>query len=389
MATRITWVLQEFERLNEHEVPVLHRVDAMSKVSSRGHAAERGEVADKVRLIEVAGVEGQPRPAAPTTARATARVRAVPCACRSSPSWGHPTPPSIPSAAPTASQGASRSTPPRARRSATRPRTRANEVVVSRPQDGRPGGVDSTAVAFDAGLGRSHSSAIGARPGGNRASDVAADGPAHRRPVRPGGNDESYDGRLVRREMGQELLQLAGIEVALPRSVHRGETDGHDLVQVADHADGVAGSLFKPWANVRRDLRAACALAGIPTVSPNDLRRTFETWLRKQGVVPSLIAPAMGHADSRMVERVYGRLGAEDLRAQLAAGATVPLLPICTAKSRSSCAPGSITGVSDGSTIGAPHGLGAQGDPEFSREFVRRDGIEPPTRGFSVPCSTD
>ena len=94
---------------------------------------------------------------------------------------------------------------------------------------------------------------------------------------------------------------------------------------------GKGGGFSSPWLNVRRDLRIACARAGIPPVSPNDLRRTFGTWLRQQGVVPSLIAPAMGHADSRMVERVYGRLPIEDLRAQLAAAASVPLLPICSA----------------------------------------------------------
>jgi integrase len=55
----------------------------------------------------------------------------------------------------------------------------------------------------------------------------------------------------------------------------------------------------------------------------NDLRRTFGTWLRKQGVDPSLIAPAMGHADSRMVERVYGRLPPENLRSQIAAAVSV------------------------------------------------------------------
>ncbi len=92
----------------------------------------------------------------------------------------------------------------------------------------------------------------------------------------------------------------------------------------------VEGALFGPWINVRRDLRAAWARAGVLPVSPNDLRRTFGTWLRQQGVDPSLIAPAMGHADSRMVERVYGRLPPEDLRSQIAAAVSVHagLLPV-------------------------------------------------------------
>jgi hypothetical protein len=33
---------------------------------------------------------------------------------------------------------------------------------------------------------------------------------------------------------------------------------------------------------------------------------------------PDLIAPVMGHADTRMVERVYGRLPLQDLEQRLA-----------------------------------------------------------------------
>lgn len=60
------------------------------------------------------------------------------------------------------------------------------------------------------------------------------------------------------------------------------------------------------------------AAVKIRRCSPNDLRRTCATWLRAAGVSPELIAPAMGHADTRMVERVYGRLPVEDLRRRLA-----------------------------------------------------------------------
>jgi len=84
------------------------------------------------------------------------------------------------------------------------------------------------------------------------------------------------------------------------------------------HAQGEAGFLFRPWSNVRRDLHTACAAVGIPPCSPNDLRRTCATWLRAAGASPDLIAPVMGHADTRMVERVYGRLPVEDLRRRLA-----------------------------------------------------------------------
>jgi len=163
------------------------------------------------------------------------------------------------------------------------------------------------------------------------------------------------------------------------------------LAYALAHAEAAGGMLFGPWQNVRRDLRIACARADVPPVSPNDLRRTFGTWLRKQGVDPSLIAPAMGHADSRMVERVYGRLPPEDLRAQIAAAVSVHagLLPVCTGNEGPYGASGSITGVSVRSKFDAPDGLGGLTDPQFPTGFVRRGGIEPPTRGFSVPCSTD
>ena len=74
-----------------------------------------------------------------------------------------------------------------------------------------------------------------------------------------------------------------------------------------------AGVLFRPWAYVARDLKVACAKAGIAAVTPNDLRRTHATWLRKAGVEPSLIGAQLGHTTSRMVELVYGRLTPESL----------------------------------------------------------------------------
>lgn len=54
-------------------------------------------------------------------------------------------------------------------------------------------------------------------------------------------------------------------------------------------------------------------------MSPNDLRRTYATWLRQHGTEPHLIAVALGHhTDSRMAERVYGRMPIESLGRMLA-----------------------------------------------------------------------
>jgi len=64
-------------------------------------------------------------------------------------------------------------------------------------------------------------------------------------------------------------------------------------------------------------LERACARTGIPRCTPNDLRRTYSIWLRADGLPNELSAPTMGHKDTRMLERVYGRLSAEQLRRRL------------------------------------------------------------------------
>ncbi len=86
---------------------------------------------------------------------------------------------------------------------------------------------------------------------------------------------------------------------------------------LAATAGRTTGPLFDRWINCQRDIDAACTRAGIPHCSPNDLRRTHGTWLRNAGVEPNLIGAALGHMDSRMVERVYGRLSPEALLALL------------------------------------------------------------------------
>jgi integrase len=150
---------------------------------------------------------------------------------------------------------------------------------------------------------------------------------------------------------------------------------GHDLpAHALTHVQGEDGLLFRPWGNSRRDLAQACECAGIPAVSPNDLRRTFGTWLRLHGVAPHLIGVAMGHADSRMVERVYGRMPEENLRAALNEHVD---------PTRSACV------ATTGSNARRERRVRHPKTSHSSRNLVSRDGIEPPTRGFSILCSTD
>jgi integrase len=109
---------------------------------------------------------------------------------------------------------------------------------------------------------------------------------------------------------------------------------------VEAYAAAEGGKLFRRWSNFNRALSAACVRAGVSAaatgidaydqsistqsevqqapsqqaaLSPNDLRRSYATWLRERGIEPNLLASALGHTDSRMVERVYGRLRPEAL----------------------------------------------------------------------------
>jgi integrase len=104
-----------------------------------------------------------------------------------------------------------------------------------------------------------------------------------------------------------------------------------DQVPPAKRRDRVVA----PWGNVRRDLRAAVTRANrklaaeaadrhvepevIPFVSPNDLRRTFASWLVQNGIDLLVVARLLGHSSTRMVERVYGRLSPKNMDDAIAA----------------------------------------------------------------------
>lgn len=140
------------------------------------------------------------------------------------------------------------------------------------------------------------------------------------------------------------------------------------------HARGAGGMLFERWINVRRDLKAACDRVGIPHCTPNDLRRTCATWLRVAGVRPADIAPVLGHADSKMVERVYGRLTPQELADQLAAQ-----MPGRTAAHLQRTHP-----ENDGSDGLPGNDTGAEA-PGILQNVAPRAGFEPATRGLTVP----
>jgi integrase len=111
-------------------------------------------------------------------------------------------------------------------------------------------------------------------------------------------------------------------------------------------------------------LRYACRRAGVDHVTPNDLRRTYASELRRAGALLETIAPTMGHADTRMLERVYAALPpaliAERLRAELGIRDTI------------------------GTTASSQDASRETGETPKGADSMPRGGIEPPTRGFSV-----
>ncbi len=223
---------------------------------------------------------------------------------------------------------------------------------------------------------------------------------------------------------------------------------------VAEHAGGAGEKLFSGLANYNRALSAACEAAGVESASANDFRHAAGQWLIDLGTPIELVSRVMGHADTRITERVYARVKQDQVgdrmldaldarytrsaRRHRAAGPRVkvvakipdPKLPMLydvdgvtktmadwarasgikknTLHSRLTAgltmaealrksfpafeAAGKLPGNS-GSTrprlAPAAEGPDVKKEPNSAENPVRRGGIEPPTRGFSVPCSTD
>lgn len=130
-----------------------------------------------------------------------------------------------------------------------------------------------------------------------------------------------------------ELYSLRAEDVDLERRqvrVRGTKTAGADrVISLNSEAEGALrralgrDPLFPEWGNVNRDLRAACRRAGIEPVSPNDLRRTFCSWMANAGVPSLTCSRLLGHTSTRMVEQVYARLGADVQRAAVEAISSV------------------------------------------------------------------
>lgn len=170
-----------------------------------------------------------------------------------------------------------------------------------------------------------------------------------------------------------EHVDLSRGVIAIPRGKTRGRPIAiHPMLQPwlkALHAG--AGPVIEPWGNVRRDLGRAAARAGVPRVTPNDLRRTFASWLVQGGTPLLVVSRLLGHSSTRMVDLVYGQLDEATLHEAIAR------LP----GARDA---GVTSEASQKGSAGAIRTSRGQRRSEISDgDRVPRVGIEPTTRGFS------
>jgi hypothetical protein len=143
---------------------------------------------------------------------------------------------------------------------------------------------------------------------------------------------------------------------------------------------GEGGRLFAEWKSPNNALRRACERAKLPHTSFNDCRRTFATWLREEGVSAELIAPAMGHTTTAMVQKVYGRLTPEALRT---------LLGVALGVATSSAANVQQTDADGADSADGLDGAEMQKARKTGPSTVRHLGLEPRANGLRVHCSTN
>ncbi len=147
---------------------------------------------------------------------------------------------------------------------------------------------------------------------------------------------------------------------------------------------GWSGPIVEHWGSCRRDLALACARAGVPRVTPNDLRRTFASWLVQARESLFVVATLLGHSSTRMVEQVYGRLDARTLSGAIAKLPGGDCHAGVTDRARNAGEHGT-----SGTAIAQAAIVNSVEESAISAVLaVPRDGVEPPTRGFSVRCST-
>lgn len=172
-----------------------------------------------------------------------------------------------------------------------------------------------------------------------------------------------------------ELEKLRWEHVDLERGlipIPKGKTKGrpvpiHDrLYPLLKMLHRGTGRVVEPWNNDKTDLKRACLRAGVPRVTPNDLRRTFATWLKQHDVDSAVVAALMGHTSTVMIDKVYERL--DDVTKRRAINKIVDALPTrdCNACATHIALPAGEQGTHD--THALPK---SSSDPEEDRRATR------------------
>lgn len=85
-----------------------------------------------------------------------------------------------------------------------------------------------------------------------------------------------------------------------------------------DNVHNRKGPIVGLWQRVNADLKAACERANIAPASPNDLRRTFCSWMMQAGLSANVVRRLMGHTSTKMIDLVYGQFDWKTLEGAVA-----------------------------------------------------------------------
>jgi integrase len=139
---------------------------------------------------------------------------------------------------------------------------------------------------------------------------------------------EVFRARLEDVDVSTGRVRLRGTKTKHAERVVTVPPFGKELLEFAvRNGGGLEGLLVRPWPNARRGLACACKRVGAPAVTWNDLRRTLSTWLVEGGVSDTVVAKVLGHADTKMLHKVYGK-PREEAIGELLARQTASLRPV-------------------------------------------------------------
>lgn len=86
------------------------------------------------------------------------------------------------------------------------------------------------------------------------------------------------------------------------------------VAKAAAQTDHVIEFVGKPVKDIRKGFGAAARRAGLPNITPHDLRHTAAVWMAEAGTSMEQIGQYLGHTDPQITYRVYARFSPEHLR---------------------------------------------------------------------------